>query len=293
MNGFLQLLLLSTAATYQLSKYQTSGAAHSTPTQNQTLLREERHSLSCKADTHKMLRQEISRNQLLTALRAADQAIGMSPDATGPFSLPALDYDYMALEPYIDAETLRIHHNGHHRTYVNDLNAALSDYPDAYALTLNELLLFPDRLPSNIQAQVTQNAGGHYNHSLMWKTIGPQKNRLPQGTLATAIDTQFGSFENFKQAFATAAESVFGSGYAYLILNPAGRLLIVTSNNQTTPIPLRSIPLLPLDVWEHAYYLKYQNKRTNYIDAYMNLIHWENVGKRFEAAQNVFKNDTL
>ena len=228
--------------------------------------------------------QEITTPKLLDALYAADEAVNMKPYATGPFTLPQLNYDYDALEPYIDEKTLRIHHLGHHNTYVNNLNTALSRYPDYYGATLNELLLFPDRLPGDIQRQVTNNAGGHYNHELMWQVIGPPRNSRPTGALGAAINAQFGSFDNFKDTMSQAAESVFGSGFAYLALNPYGRLIIITTPNQNTPIPLRLIPLLPLDVWEHAYYLKHQNNRKQYINDYFNVINWDKVGKRYDAA---------
>lgn len=226
----------------------------------------------------------ISRTALLAALAAADAATNIVPHTVGPFELPPLEYDYTALDPYIDEPTLRVHHDILHQGYVTRLNNILRSDPEAYSFTLNELLLFPDRLPSNIQNQVSNNAGGHYNHSLMWKVIGPNIDQQPCGALGAAIDAQFGSYEQFKEAFSAAAASVFGSGYAYLVLNPYGRLLIVTTNNQTTPIPLRTIPLVPLDMWEHAYFLQYEAMRNEYIKNYLRLINWERVGDRYEAA---------
>lgn len=291
MNELLQILLLSTAATSGVKKLN----AQKTPTSNYPKRSTSSNVLTrrtCNNDSNK--RQEmISTNKIISALNAADEASNMQPTATGPFTLKPLNYDYNALEPYIDEATLRLHHGAHHQTYVNNLNKALSRYPDNYDQTLNEILLFPDRLPGDIQTQVTNNAGGHYNHTLMWQVIGPQTGQKPTGALGDAINAQFGSYENFKRAFSAAAESVFGSGYAYLVLNPYGRLLIITTSNQTTPIPLRTIPLLPLDVWEHAYYLKHQNKRANYINDYFNVINWNEVGKRYDAATAVLNDPTI
>lgn len=222
--------------------------------------------------------------EFLSALYAADEALDMNPLSTGPFSLPPLDYDYNALEPYIDERTLRIHQQQLHRNYVNQLNEALSLYPPSYESTLNELLLFPDRLPSTIQTQVTNNAGGHYNHYLMWKVLNSNQKSRPTGDFLEAINMQYGSFENLRTVLTAAANSVFGSGYAYLVLNPYGRLLIITTDDQTTPIPARTIPLLPIDMWEHAYFLRHQANRSAYIKNYFSVIDWSQVGKRFEAA---------
>lgn len=235
----------------------------------------------------------ISQPTLLAALYAADEASNMNPQSTGPFQLPPLEYNYNALEPYIDEKTLRIHHNKHHKAYVDNLNAALARHPEFYGATLDQLLLFPDRLPSDIQTQVTNNAGGHYNHSLMWKIIGPNNVNHPTGNFAEVINRQFGSFENLKRGLTAAADSVFGSGYAWLVLNPYGRLIIVTTGNQNTPIPLRTIPLLPIDVWEHAYYLKHQNERDAYIEDYFNLINWDRVAARYYAALAELPTTTL
>lgn len=227
---------------------------------------------------------DISRTALLAALAAADAATNITPHTVGPFELPPLEYDYDALDPYIDEPTLRVHHDVLHQRYITRLNNILRSDPEAFSFTLNELLLFPDRLPSNIQNQVSNNAGGHYNHSLMWKILTPNMNQQPSGALGDAINAQFGSYEQFKAAFSAAAASVFGSGYAYLVLNPYGRLLIVTTSNQTTPIPLRTVPLIPLDMWEHAYFLQYEAMRDEYIKNYFNLINWARVGDRYEAA---------
>ena len=227
---------------------------------------------------------------LLAALYAADEAVNINADATGPFTLPPLEYDHNALEPYISEETLRIHHQKLLQKYVNNLNTALSRYPEFYAYTLPELLLFPDRLPSDIQAQILTNAGGHYNHSLTWKLIVPANNSRPTGEFAQAVNDQFGSFENLKRVLKEAALSVVGTGYAWLTLNPYGRMIVVTSEEQLTPIPLRTVPLLPIDVWEHAYFLDQGESRSDYIDAFFNLVNWDRVGDRYLAAIEPFIN---
>lgn len=288
MNQLINLLLLSTAACRAAQKNHSACPQYSS--RSIPMSRHEEDSSSSDIAPHKTRASEVSTSTFLAALNAADEAIGIS-NTTGPFALSPLDYDYNALEPSINEQTLRIHHLGNHKNYIDKLNAALAKYPEFYTWTLNELLLFPDRLPSDIQTQVINNGGGDYNHTLMWKILGPQKDNQPSGALEEAIDTQFGTFDNFKQAFKAAGESVFGSGYAYLILNPYGRLLIVTTSDQTTPIPLRSVPLLPLDVWEHAYFLQYQNNRSKYIDHYFNIIDWNNVGSRYQAAMHVFLQD--
>lgn len=289
MNNLMSLFLLSTATTAHQKKV---AAAYKYASQQKALLRTPTYAqrnvntptmTTPAAAESKVPMISSSELAMLNSLYQADSATDI-PASTGPFELPPLEYNYNALEPYIDEATMRVHHDGHHRTYVNNLNNALSRYPEFYDYTLEELLLFSDRLPSDIQTQVINNAGGHYNHSLTWKLIGPPTNSMPTGQLKAAIENQFSTFDNFKAALTLAALSVFGSGYAWLILNPYGRLQIVTTGNQTTPIPLRGIPILPIDVWEHAYYLKHQNKRGNYIDNYFKVINWDRVGDRYDAA---------
>ena len=228
---------------------------------------------------------------LLAALYAANEAVGIPTDTTGPFSLAPLEYDYNALEPYISEETLRTHHCELHQRYVDQLNTALNRYPEFHPYTIEEFLLFPDRLPSDIQTQVINNAGGDYNHSLTWKLIGPLNQSRPTGAFAEAIDNEFGSFENLKSVLKEAGLSVFGTGYAWLALNPYGRMLIATTEEQLTPIPLRTVPLLPIDVWEHAYFLDRSGHRSAYIDSYFNLINWDRVGDRYNAAMEVLSQD--
>lgn len=288
-NQIINLLILSTAAYSGIKKASSSNSSSQTPALKKMPpfrmdLNSENASLYTTAIPPTNNVPVITQPILLAALYAADDAINMNPQSTGPFQLPPLEYNYNALEPYIDEKTLRIHHNNLHKTYVDNLNAALARHPEFYGATLDQLLLFPDRLPSDIQTQVTNNAGGHYNHSLMWKLIGPGNKNRPTGDFAEVINRQFGSFDNLKLALTAAADSVFGSGYAWLVLNPYGRLIIVTSGNQNTPIPLRTIPLLPIDVWEHAYYLKHQDERAAYIEDYFNLINWDRVAARYYAA---------
>ena len=289
MNNLIHLLLLSTATTAHQKKV-AAQYKYACKNANQFRTPPCKHCMDGNMTTSMPQAIEIkiptvtsSEIAQLQSLYAADQASNM-PLTTGPFSLPPLEYDYNALEPYIDEKTMRLHHDKHHATYVRNLNAALSRYPEFYNYTLEELLLFSDRIPSDIQTQVINNAGGHYNHSLTWKVIGPPQNTAPTGQFKEAIDRQFGSFDNLKANLKASALSVFGSGYAWLMLNPYGRLQIVTTSNQGTPIPLRGIPLLPIDVWEHAYYLKHQNERGNYIDNYFNVINWDRVGERYDAA---------
>ena len=226
----------------------------------------------------------------LAALYAADEAVGLNPDSTGPFTLAPLEYNYDDLEPYISEDTLRIHHGVLHQNYVNNLSDSLARYPEFYPYTLQEFLLFPDRLPGDIQAQVSHNAGGHYNHSLVWKLLGPANNSRPTGEFAQAVNKQFGSFENLKNVLKQAALSVVGTGYAWLALNPCGRMIVVTTEEQLTPIPLRTVPLLAIDVWEHAYFLDHEESRSDYIDHLFNLIDWNRVGARYIAARDVFEN---
>ena len=288
-NQLINLLILSTAAYSGIKKASSSNNGYQNPTFKKIPpyrmdFNSENATLYTTADSIVNNIPVISQPTFLAALYAADDAINMNPQSTGPFELPPLEYNYDGLEPYIDEKSLRIHHSKLHKAYVDRLNAALSRHPEFYGATLDELLLFPDRLPSDIQTQVTNNAGGHYNHSLMWKIIGPNNKNRPTGDFAEVINRQFGSFENLKLALTAAAESVFGSGYAWLVLNPYGRIIIVTSANQNTPIPLRTIPLLPIDVWEHAYYLKHQNERGAYIEDYFNLINWDRVAARYYAA---------
>ncbi|MDF2594838.1 MAG: Superoxide dismutase [Clostridia bacterium] len=193
---------------------------------------------------------------------------------SGPFVLPPLDYAYDALEPYIDERTMRIHHDRHHRAYVNNLNRALSNYPELYNYSLEELLSSTNLLPPDILTTVMNNAGGDYNHTFFWKIMGPDQGGEPIGNLSTAITRDFGSFDNFKDQFKQAALNVFGSGWTWLLKDSSGRLQIASTPNQNTPIPLGLMPIIAIDVWEHAYYLKHQNERDKYIDDWFNVVNW-------------------
>ncbi len=204
-----------------------------------------------------------------------------------PYTLPTLPYAYDALEPHIDAQTMEIHHTKHHQTYINNLNAALEGTPHA-GQSVEALVAGIDALPAALQAPVRNNGGGHANHSLFWTVMSPQGGGAPQGALARAIDTELGGFDAFKEAFTKAALTRFGSGWAWLSVSPQGRLVVESTGNQDSPlmpgIASGNTPILGLDVWEHAYYLKYQNRRPEYIAAFYNVVDWEEVARRHHAA---------
>ncbi|WP_339332169.1 superoxide dismutase [Aeromonas caviae] len=199
-------------------------------------------------------------------------------------TLPALPYAYDALEPHIDAKTMEIHHSRHHQTYVTNLNAALADLPELAALPLEALLARIDSLPAQVQGAVRNHGGGHANHSLFWQVMSPAGGGEPGGELAAAIERDLGGLESFRQAFTQAALSRFGSGWAWLVVDGRGKLQVVSSANQDSPLMEGLTPILGLDVWEHAYYLKYQNKRPDYIAAFYNVIDWDEVARRYVAA---------
>ncbi len=199
-------------------------------------------------------------------------------------TLPALPYAYDALEPHIDAKTMEIHHSRHHQTYVTNLNAALADLPELATLPLEALLARIDSLPAQVQGAVRNHGGGHANHSLFWQVMSPAGGGEPGGELAAAILRDLGGLEAFKQAFTQAALSRFGSGWAWLVVDGRGKLQVVSSANQDSPLMEGLTPILGLDVWEHAYYLKYQNKRPDYIAAFYNVIDWDEVARRYVAA---------
>lgn len=199
-------------------------------------------------------------------------------------TLPALPYAYDALEPHIDAKTMEIHHSRHHQTYISNLNAALADLPELAALPLEALLARIDSLPAQVQGAVRNHGGGHANHSLFWQVMSPAGGGEPGGELAAAIERDLGGLEAFKQAFTQAALSRFGSGWAWLVVDGRGKLQVVSSANQDSPLMEGLTPILGLDVWEHAYYLKYQNKRPDYIAAFYNVIDWDEVARRYVAA---------
>ena len=199
------------------------------------------------------------------------------------FELPKLSYAYDALEPHIDAKTMEIHHTKHHNTYVTNLNAAVEGTEYA-SKDLNELISNIDALPANIQTAVRNNGGGHANHSLFWEVIAPGGSNTPVGEVAAAIDAKFGSFEAFKEEFAKAATTRFGSGWAWLIVDGEG-VAVTSTPNQDSPVMEGKTPILGLDVWEHAYYLNYQNRRPDYIAGFWNVVNWDVVEAKFQAAK--------
>ena len=204
------------------------------------------------------------------------------------YELPNLPYAYDALEPVIDVETMHLHHEKHHNTYVTNLNGALEKHPDADPGNVGELLANIESVPDDIRTAVRNNSGGHSNHSMFWQIMSPDGGGEPAGGLADAIDSAFGTFENFKEQFASAAApgALFGSGWAWLIVSPDGSLAIETTPNQDNPLIEGKTPILGLDVWEHAYYLKYQNRRPEYIENWWNVVAWDEVARRFEATES-------
>ena len=199
------------------------------------------------------------------------------------YTLPPLPYDFGALEPHIDAKTMEIHHDKHHATYVNNLNAALKDHPGHQGKPIEELIAHLKALPEGVQTAVRNNGGGHANHSLFWLVMKPGGGGEPAGALAEAITKDLGGFAAFKEAFGKAATTRFGSGWAWLV-SKDGKLAVTSTPNQDNPLMDGSgTPLLGLDVWEHSYYLKYQNKRPDYIAAWWNTVNWDEVAKRFAA----------
>ena len=200
-----------------------------------------------------------------------------------PHTLPDLPYGYDALEPYIDTTTMEIHHGRHHQTYVNNLNGALEG-TGLEEVPVDELLANLDRVPEDKRQAVINNAGGHSNHSKFWQMMSPKGGGQPQGRVAQAIDSELGGFDAFKEAFTKAALGRFGSGWAWLSVTPEKTLVVENTLNQDSPLMHGNTPVLGLDVWEHAYYLKYQNKRPDYVAAFFNVINWEDVERRYQAA---------
>jgi len=207
--------------------------------------------------------------------RAADAA------PTGPFTLPPLPYAFDALEPHIDAKTMEIHHDRHHATYVANLNKAVAGKEDLSRKPVEQLIRNLDDIPEASRLAIRNQGGGHANHSLFWQTLKKGGGGQPKGALSKAIDRKFGSFDKFRESLSDAATKVFGSGWAWLTMDE-GDLKVVSTPNQDSPLMKGSYPLLGIDVWEHAYYLKYQNKRADYIAAFFNVVNWDFVSERFE-----------
>lgn len=194
-------------------------------------------------------------------------------------TLPPLPYAYDALEPHIDARTMEIHHSKHHQTYIDKLNAALSKYPELADKPVEDLLKDLNAVPEDIRTAVRNHGGGHYNHSMFWKIMAPNAGGQPSGKLAEMITAKFGSFDKFKEEFNTAAANRFGSGWAWLSIDKTGALTVTSSANQDCPLSDGLKPILCLDVWEHAYYLNYQNRRPDYVGAWWNVVNWPEVEK--------------
>lgn len=196
--------------------------------------------------------------------------------------LSPLPYAYNALEPHIDAQTMEIHHSKHHQAYVNNLNAALDKHPELHQKNLEALIEDLDALPEDIRTAVRNNGGGHLNHSLFWELLNPEGSHEPVGELKIAIEKTFGNLDQFKEKFSQAAVSRFGSGWAWLVLNPQGGLEIISTPNQDSPLSEGLSPIIGLDVWEHAYYLKFQNRRPDYIATFWQVLNWTVAENRFQ-----------
>jgi Fe-Mn family superoxide dismutase len=200
------------------------------------------------------------------------------------WELPKLNYDYNALEPHIDARTMEIHHTKHHQAYITNALAALEKHPELKERSAEQLISDLDSVPEDIRTAIRNNAGGHANHSLFWTVMGPGAGGSPQGGLLTAVEAAFGKFESFKEQFETAAKTRFGSGWAWLSRKSDGGLVVSSTPNQDSPLSEGLTPILGLDVWEHAYYLNYQNRRPDYVSAFWNVVNWDEVARRFESA---------
>ena len=205
------------------------------------------------------------------------------PAPTGPFTVPPLGYAYDALEPYIDAQTMQIHHDKHHAAYVANLNAAVADLPEVAKMSVEQILADLSKVPETARTKIRNNGGGHANHTLFWTILKKNASGKPVGDLAAAIDKDLGGFDTFQKNFTAAATGVFGSGWAWLVFEK-GKLQITSLPNQDSPLSSGQAPVLGLDVWEHAYYLKYQNVRASYVAAFFNVINWEAANGRFRKA---------
>jgi Fe-Mn family superoxide dismutase len=224
------------------------------------------------------------------AAGAGAAALVLSPvrafaaDPGGGFELPKLPYPFDALEPTIDAETMKLHHDFHHKAYVENLNKALAGHEDLAKKPIQDLLRDIESVPESIRVAVRNNGGGHANHSMFWKIMGPNGGGQPKGPLAHAIDESFGGFDKFQQKVNDAGIKRFGSGWAWLVLSN-GKLEVLSTANQDSPYMARQVPIMGIDVWEHAYYLKYRNRRPEYVKAWWNVVNWDNVSERYDRAQ--------
>ena len=237
-----------------------------------------------------------TRRHLLRAAGAGAAALALAPlahlaRAAGKpegFTLPKLPYAIDALEPYIDARTMEIHHDKHHQAYITNLNTALKAHPELFKKSVKEILVDIQSVPQDVRQAVINNGGGHANHSMFWQMMRSNKEgggNVPSGEVAKAIDDGFGSFDKFQAKFGEAAAKRFGSGWAWLVTDGRGKLNVLSTANQDSPFLTGQIPLLGLDVWEHAYYLKYQNRRPDYVKAWWNVVNWNDVAERLNAAQ--------
>jgi superoxide dismutase, Fe-Mn family len=202
------------------------------------------------------------------------------------FELPPLPYDYSALEPYIDTQTMQIHHDKHHQAYVTNVNNALQGHDQLASMSVDEMLRNIHQVPESIRTAVRNNAGGHSNHSMFWNIMKPNGGGEPTGDLASAIQQAFGSFDAFKTAFNDAGVKRFGSGWAWLVLDASGKLQVISTANQDSPLMDGLYPVMGNDVWEHAYYLKYQNRRPEYLNAWWNVVNWDEVARRYGQARS-------
>jgi len=198
------------------------------------------------------------------------------------FELPPLPYDYNALEPYIDTQTMQLHHDKHHQTYITNVNNALQGQSQFASMSVDDLVRHINDVPENIRTAVRNNAGGHSNHSMFWQIMKPNGGGEPGGALATAIQQAFGSFDAFKSAFNDAGTKRFGSGWAWLVLDTNGKLQVISTANQDSPLMDGLYPVMGNDVWEHAYYLKYQNRRPEYLNAWWNVVNWDEIARRYQ-----------
>ncbi len=236
---------------------------------------------------------KVTRRQVLHAASAGAAVLALSsvaPARAGggighaPYSLPKLPYEYDALAPHIDRETMTIHHQRHHQAYVDGINAALMGHAELQKTPLDQLLRNIDKVPQAIRQRVTNHGGGHYNHAMFWEIMGPRGGGKPSGAIADAIDKAFGSFTAFQKQFRQTCLDRFGSGWGWLVFDK-GRVEITSSANQDCPLMTGKTPILGLDVWEHAYYIHYRNRRADYIDAWWNVVNWTAVNQRLAAAR--------